>query len=506
MNDVRSTNSRLLLFGVASLVIVVGVLTVLSVRRPRANATAVSHPALTGESRKPAARPGLSPGGDLALSPREWQIPSPEMTDMQPEVRDLLIDARARVLADPESAVAWANLATVCHVHKLTDCAEICYRRADALAPNKFSYTYLLAFLLDREGPDAEEVASLYEKAAKLKPDYAQVHQRLGDTRAKQGKLTEALDAYLKAVELAPNLGIAHRSAGQTYLALGDVPSAKEALEHAAELTPQDGAVFAALSRVYMALGDRAQAEQAAEKSRSLERVATIPDPIVHAIFSTSVSSPVCYERAKNLLNQGKYAEALPQLKIVERARPNDALVQSFLGSVYINTDQLDLAEQHLVRALELEPERVSANMQLGEVRQKQGRIEEAIAHYRRAQQAKPDHHDINLTLGNALVRNRQFADAVEAYAGTDPAGAVPAVDHVFWGFALRQTGGAEAALEHFRTATQLSPRYANAHYQLGITLEKLGRVKEAVSHYEEAVRIDPNHKAARRLAKVEGN
>lgn len=49
-----------------------------------------------------------------------------------------------------------------------------------------------------------------------------------------------------------------------------------------------------------------------------------------------------------------------------------------------------------------------------------------------------------------------------------------------------------ETALEYFRQAVILAPRYSRAVCEMGNCLEKLGNLDEAVSVYNRALSIDP--------------
>jgi tetratricopeptide (TPR) repeat protein len=433
--------------------------------------------------------------------PEEWEIPKPNVTEMQDEVRQRLINARADVVSQPRSSQAWGSFGMVLDAHKLQDAAETCYRRALALDPKQALYRYLLAIVLDAQGRSPEELIALYEGASELVPKYPQISWRLGDALVRQGRYEDAREAFLKAIEIDPELAMAHRSLGEVLLALSDPEGALTHLERAVELTPADGGIHQALARAYMAIGDRERADEAAEKSRTYEHQYRLPDPIVDEISALAVSSSTAYRRAKSLITAGDFAGAVPDLVIVEKARPDDPIVKIFLAEAYRRTGRFAEAELLLSDALSLKPDAVSAYMEYGRIRYAQGQTDEAIEFFREALDLMPDHPTINVELGLALVKKGDFPEAIAAFECASDKREIAANVHVNWGYALRRSGSISESIPHFRQAIELAPEYADAHAQLAVALMESGENEEAAVHMRRAAEIDPGHPIAGRMA-----
>ncbi len=445
--------------------------------------------------------------GKTSTSPTQWEVPLFDMVDMQPAVRERLQQTRARVLQVPTSPEGWGLLGAVCHAHNLTECAEVCYQRARELDAGDFRFAYMLAILLDSLGREPDGCIAAYRSAARLRPEYPQTYQRIGDALVAQGRIEEAREAYRQAVSVAPDFFAAHRSLGQTALSQGEPVVAVAHLERAVTLMPDDGIGHAELARAYGNVGNRERSEQATARARTLQRRFGFPDPLVDEMRSMSMSSPSCYNRAKRLVEAGKHAAAIPELEIVEAARPDDPLVQVLLSSAYRATEKASLAEKHLARAKQcltkiarLDPDSVSALMQYGFIQMQQGRISEAISCFRRVQEYMPDDPEVNVELAFALARNREFDEAIEAFECASAGAALGAKAELTWGFLLRRTGAAADSLGHLRSALRLEPENAEAHFHLGAALEQLGRVDEARNHYRRAAEIDPSHRAAQEV------
>jgi tetratricopeptide (TPR) repeat protein len=67
------------------------------------------------------------------------------------------------------------------------------------------------------------------------------------------------------------------------------------------------------------------------------------------------------------------------------------------------------------------------------------------------------------------------------------------ALPHSNLGFAFTKQGRLNEALDQFRLATHLDPRFGGAHQNLGLLLLQIGRVTEAVTELQAAVQLIPN-------------
>lgn len=56
----------------------------------------------------------------------------------------------------------------------------------------------------------------------------------------------------------------------------------------------------------------------------------------------------------------------------------------------------------------------------------------------------------------------------------------------------LCHQGQMDVALQYFRQAVVIAPRYAQAYYEMGNCLARLGRYAEAMEKYQRAITINP--------------
>ena len=155
-------------------------------------------------------------------------------------------------------------------------------------------------------------------------------------------------------------------------------------------------------------------------------------------------------------------------------------------------------ANAHFARAVELQPDYVTAHYTWGVALLDQGRAAEAIAQFEAAVQGEPNHADAYVNLGNALVQVRRTAEAIRHYETALQLR--PGADvHYDLGVALLELGRPAEAEQHLLSAREANPRLPHAAFQLGRTAEAAGRPAEAEQRYAEALQLDPDNAAAHR-------
>ena len=172
---------------------------------------------------------------------------------------------------------------------------------------------------------------------------------------ADEGRADEALRALRRAVELDPSYPMAHRQLGLTLLETGDLGDALLHLRFASELVEDDYPTWAGLARALQRAGRDEEAAQAAARSEPLVEVMSYRDGVLDGILARGVGPLRMDALAANYAGRGAWREALEALKMVERARPDDADVQRRLSEVYEALDEAVLAAVHRRRAAALE-------------------------------------------------------------------------------------------------------------------------------------------------------
>ncbi|TQM05897.1 tetratricopeptide repeat protein [Pseudonocardia kunmingensis] len=96
------------------------------------------------------------------------------------------------------------------------------------------------------------------------------------------------------------------------------------------------------------------------------------------------------FRRAEMLIARSRPLDALQALTPVLASQPNDASVQLLAGRAYLNSAQLQQAEEAFGRVLDLDPSDHYARFALGKALHRQGRLAEALAQLKMAAAMDP--------------------------------------------------------------------------------------------------------------------
>jgi predicted Zn-dependent protease len=91
------------------------------------------------------------------------------------------------------------------------------------------------------------------------------------------------------------------------------------------------------------------------------------------------------FRRAEMLLSGRRPLDALQALAPVVESQPNKASVHLLAGRAYLDSAQLERAEQAFCKVLDLDPADHYARFALGKALQRQGRLGEALAQLKMA-------------------------------------------------------------------------------------------------------------------------
>ena len=136
---------------------------------------------------------------------------------------------------------------------------------------------YVLGLALARKG-EVEEAITAYQKALRLKPDFAYADHALGNAHYGRGKFAEAVASYSEGIKHDPKNAAAHRAFA---LLLANCPDPKfrdpaqaaALARKAIELAPSNAANFSALGLALYRAGDWQGTLDALNESRALRKV-----------------------------------------------------------------------------------------------------------------------------------------------------------------------------------------------------------------------------------------
>lgn len=182
------------------------------------------------------------------------------------------------------------------------------------------------------------------------------------------------------------------------------------------------------------------------------------------------------------------FADADKWLRYATSLAPNDPQLWYLLGRTQFNEDHAADATHSFARCLELHPEDLRAEYNLGLAYEKLDRPADAISAYQtairwqtgRAQQDPQPYLD----LGTLLSRQAKFADALTPLELAVRFGPSNPLASQQLGLAMEALGRYDEAIAALKHAADLAPNAEQPHFFLGRVYRRLGRAKQASAEF----------------------
>jgi tetratricopeptide (TPR) repeat protein len=198
------------------------------------------------------------------------------------------------------------------------------------------------------------------------------------------------------------------------------------------------------------------------------------------------------FQAAVAQYDAGHFAEAAVQLEKLLPSVPQSFEVHELLGLVYSAQSQDAKANEHLEKAVRLNPNSAAARTNLAANLSRLGKLGPAEEQFRKAAQLEPENFDANHNLGEAYVRSGKIADAtpfLEKAQRIDPSSYDNGYD---LSLAYLLTGQTKNARELVQTLLK-QKNTAELHNLLAEIEEKDGNFVPAANEFEIAAHMDPS-------------
>ena len=317
----------------------------------------------------------------------------------------------------------------------------------EALKPHLES----VADVLDREdGLDLGRAATL--RRANLEDVRAASMGRAGLRLLESGEYRDARELFRRALQVNPRNVAIRLYHGDAIEAMGETRTALREYEVALGIDPDRPTTLVRLARLHDAQGDVAKAYLAYQSL-----FAQSPDDYDVAL---------AYARLANTAGDHGRAEGA----LTPFGDRDDAELHFQRGRSASGRKRWDEAVAHYERCLALDPERVEARVNLGNVHRSRGELDEAIAQYKQAIRVRPGLIQAHYNLSVALSMAERY----------------------------------DEALVSAETCIRLDERFYAAYDHLGSIHYRQERYAKAVEMYEKALAIKPDFaNAARNLERA---
>ena len=398
--------------------------------------------------------------------------------------------------ADPTNAAYFKALGDVYAKQKVSELAVNEYTRALELDPNAADVYYAIGQMRFEER-NWKEVLEAWEKAVSIDPDFTPVYGDLIGLYLimKPPRYEQAVPLLRKAVELYPEN---KRYPVELARAMGKTQAFREEalprLEKALELAPEDVEIQTLVGDLALAHKDYGRAIQAYERATELDpqfvgalkglaeaqkasgdTSAAISTLRLVAERDTSMEGEGV-EGALGLLlyKQGRYDEAIPNLKEKLRTSPEVPFLYSLLVKCYVEKKEFDAVLSEVKPALD-----------------------SAVVNHPDAKRLREVYGD----LGIELFKAKRFSEAIEMFRSR------LVYDPENWsillnlGYAYFQKEDYPKAIGSFSRVTDLKPDNAQAHFMKGVCYRYLDQGAKAKAAFVQAVKLDPENVEALKQA-----
>jgi protein O-mannosyl-transferase len=346
--------------------------------------------------------------------------------------------------------------------------AGVLYRDTLAKNPECWMADNNLGVYLTEKGQFNDSIAHL-EHAVKLKADYADAHNNLGNALVKvPGNTARAVAEFEAAIRLEPRMAQAHANLG---LALVNTPGREREGIGELAIALQGNENNPDYAQVHADLGG-ALAAQA-------EGIAMAKAEFATAIRLVPGSADIREKFGLALARAALPLEAVDQFEGALHLRPDDADYHNNLGSELLILGRVPDAIAQFREAIRLNPQFAIAHFYLGRALRHVDDAE-AITQHREAIRLSPDSPEILSSLGTILYRLGRLPEALDMFRGAVRLEPNSAQYHFNLGAALSAAGMIEDSIAEFRRALEIAPGYSDAHYDLGMALRRSGRDDEA--------------------------
>ncbi|MFW6173923.1 MAG: tetratricopeptide repeat protein [Elusimicrobiota bacterium] len=184
------------------------------------------------------------------------------------------------------------------------------------------------------------------------------------------------------------------------------------------------------------------------------------------------------------------------KLESFESSAPKSTKLSS-KASDLLNAGKYEEAIGKFTEAITEDPENPIFYYYRGTALEKNGDLDKAMEDYQRSIELKPDFILPIANIGKVYAKKRDFEKAIEFYKKAADLGDKDATNYYNFGVCLMNLGKNEQAKEVLEKLLSLNENYSDAYYQLGIIYIGLGDSAKAKEFLQKFIDLDPDNQNA---------
>jgi tetratricopeptide (TPR) repeat protein len=203
------------------------------------------------------------------------------------------------------------------------------------------------------------------------------------------------------------------------------------------------------------------------------------------------------FAHARQLLQQGKYDDAIAELQQLAASQPQTKDLSHELGTAYYRKGDYVHAIDSLKQALQLDPADSEATQLLGLSYYLAGNPAAAIPFLEKVQTWYPRANvDASYILGQCYIQTKDYPHARQAFAKMFDLAPDSAGSYLLTARMLFRQEFEPVALEYAQKAVAIDPKLPRAHFLLGEIHLFESKIPEAVSDFQAELSLNPSDAA----------
>ena len=469
--------------------------------------------------------------GVLCLAAGCQHVPKPGATG--PQGNHLVappIDLSAAAQRRAEALAHYATAASI-ELNKGIEAALDEYRQALELDPHNVALASRLANLYLARKESAKAVTML-EATARANPNAADAWFWLGAAQRLSDQPSKAVAAFRQTLNVEPShLGATHELV-ELLLEQNQIAEAASVLDAAFRQRSDDSRHWAWLGRIYAdalkgkpSLGRRVSPE-AAQRCYEKARALAGNDPDILLLLAEAYADNGSYAKAAetyeqvlalrpaaarvreklalNWIRVDQKDKAVKVLEDIIRREPLRYEIYNYLGELYEDLEQDDIAAVDYQQSLVVNPSQLAPYLRLAVIGLKQKKYDDVLRTLAAAKERFPLAYQIPYFIGLVHSDKKEHALAVESFATAQsladqsPQETKPdSAFYFYFGAACERTGDLDRAASLFRKSIELDPDNDVALNYLGYTWAEKGiHLDEALELIQKALKLEPDNGA----------
>ena len=214
-------------------------------------------------------------------------------------------------------------------------------------------------------------------------------------------------------------------------------------------------------------------------------------------MISNRDPAPAELQSIISLYGLGRLQAALGEADRLLRQYPNSPVVYNMEGVINAALKDHDAAVKHYEKAIDLKLDFVEAYYNLGICLTEIGKPDAAIIVFKRAVLINPDYLGAHIDLGNVYSSQKRFDAAIASYkiALKVDSKNTDALNNL--GNALKETGELDLAIQNYRQVIKFDSKRSDSLNNMGNAFKAQGELDQALRYYQQAITINPKYAEA---------